>query len=357
MKDFFVITEHRSETISSLLRWFFLIICIPLFYYKPISDVLDFNKETFPSLFTIGILYMTATQIVLYRSREKSYYYRIFTRGGIVFDLIAYIWLLQLTGGSESPFIPVGYLIVIHAALYWRLKGSFIVAAVSFIMITYFFIKDGRYIETTQSFNFFMESSFLWLIALYGGVIASKERQHYFEKNMYQLQSVQDYLTGLHNHRKFQEDLREKTELSEPFALVLCDIDHFKTFNDEHGHVIGDEVLKLVAATFNRYLSSVEGTAYRYGGEEFAWIMNTAEETVVRERIESVNLHLKRYPFTMKNGKLPVTLSYGAAFCKMNEHPTELIQRADALLYEAKSSGRNTLKIEYVKKEENQLIM
>jgi PleD family two-component response regulator len=85
--------------------------------------------------------------------------------------------------------------------------------------------------------------------------------------------------------------------------------------------------------------------------------MNTTEETVVRDRIESVNLHLKRYPFTMENGKLPVTLSYGVAFCKTNEHPTELIQRADALLYEAKASGRNTLKLDYIKKEENQLIM
>lgn len=357
MKDLFIITEHRSETISSLLRWFFLVICIPLFYYKPVADVLDFNKETFPILFTIGILYMTSTQIVLNRAPEKSFYYLVFTRGGILFDYIAYVWLMQLTGGSESPFMPVGYLIVIHAALYWRLKGSFILGGASFIAILFFFLRDGGYQNTTDFFQFFINTSFLWLIALYGGVIASKERQYYFEKNMYQLQSLQDYLTGLLNHRKFQEDVLEKTKQNDPFALVLCDIDHFKDFNDKHGHVIGDEVLKLVAAAFERYLPAKEGKAYRYGGEEFAWIMETASEHEVTETIQQINTHLQMYPYTLKDGELPVTLSYGIAFYQKGERPADIIQRADTLLYEAKAAGRNTLKLEHKKSEEKQLIM
>jgi diguanylate cyclase len=357
MKDLFVITEHRSETISSLLRWFFLVICIPLFYYDLIADVMKFNTATFPILFTVGILYMTVTQVILIRAQENSFYYRIFTRGSIVFDFIAYIWLMQLTGGSESPFIPVGYLIVIHAALYWRLKGSFILATASFTMISYFFFRDRGFEQTEALFDFFMETSFLWLIALYGGMIASKERQHYFEKNMYQLQSLQDYLTGLLNHRKFQEDVLEKTMQKAPFALVLCDIDHFKNFNDAYGHVIGDEVLKLVAAVFERYLPAKKGKAYRYGGEEFAWIMNTADGAAIKDSIEQINTHLRRYPYTLENGELPVTLSYGIAIYQEGERPADIIQRADTLLYEAKSAGRNTLKIDHYKNEEKQLIM
>jgi diguanylate cyclase len=201
-----------------------------------------------------------------------------------------------------------------------------------------------------------MNTSFLWLIALYGGVIASKERQYYFEKNMYQLQSLQDYLTGLLNHRKFQEDVLEKTKKNDPFSLVLCDIDHFKEFNDKHGHVIGDEVLKLVAGTFERYLQAKEGKAYRYGGEEFAWIMETAEEYEVTETIQQVNTHLQMYPYTLKSGELPVTLSYGIAFYQKGERPADIIQRADTLLYEAKAAGRNTLKVDH-KNSEKQLIM
>lgn len=308
-------------------------------------------------LLTVGIAYMTATQIVLSKFHEKSFYYRIFTRGGIVFDFIVYIWLLKLTGSSESPFIPVGYLMVIHAAIYWRLKGSIILAAAIFAVLVSFFINDEGFRETQTYFNFFIDSTFLWLIALYGGMIASKERHYYLEKNKYQLQSVQDYLTGLSNHRKFQEDVLEKTKLNMPFALVLCDIDHFKNFNDKHGHVIGDEVLKLVAAAFTRYLPSKEGTAYRYGGEEFAWIMNTADESEIKRTIEQVNTHLKRFPYTMQNGELPVTLSYGIALNKIGERPAEIIQRADTLLYEAKAAGRNTLKLDHTKIEENQLIM
>jgi diguanylate cyclase len=202
-----------------------------------------------------------------------------------------------------------------------------------------------------------MDTSFLWLIALYGGVIASKERQYFFEKNMYQQQSLQDYLTGLLNHRKFQEDVLEKTKQKAPFTLVLCDIDHFKDFNDTHGHVIGDEVLKLVAAAFERYLSAKDGKAYRYGGEEFAWIMNTAAESKVKETIEQINTHLSKYPYTIEDGELPVTLSYGIAFYQQGEGPAEILQRADTLLYEAKAAGRNTYKIDHKKAKEKQLIM
>jgi diguanylate cyclase (GGDEF)-like protein len=349
MKDLFVITDHRSETISSLLRWFFVIVCVPLFYYNPIANILNFNKETFPLLLTIGIVYMAATQVVLWRFHEKSYYYRIFTRGGIVFDFIVYTWLLLLTGNSESPFIPVGYLIVIHAAIYWRLKGSIVLAAAIFTEFVALFLYDAGYEETTTFFNFFINSTFLWLIALYGGVLASKERQNYFEKNMYQLQSVQDYLTGLFNHRKFQEDVLEKTKEESSFILVFCDIDHFKKVNDAHGHVVGDEVLKLVSSVFTRYLPMKDGTAYRYGGEEFAWIIHTDKETTVKRTIDQVNNHLKKYPYRLHHGVLPVTLSYGIAIYHPGEKPANLIKRADALLYEAKAAGRNTYKADHNK--------
>ncbi|MGA4720567.1 GGDEF domain-containing protein [Fictibacillus nanhaiensis] len=357
MKDSFTITEHRSETISSLLRWFFLIFCVPVFYYQPISSVLKYETDTFPILFIIGILYMTSTQIVLHQLPETSLYYRVFTRGGIVFDCIAYAWLMQLTGGADSPFVSVGYLIVIHAALYWRLRGALIVGTASFVILSYFFIRDIGYMNTLSSFEFLMKSIFLWLIAFYGGVIASKERQHYLEKNMYQLQSEQDYLTGLLNHRKFQEDVLESTKQNKPFTLVLCDIDRFKRFNDQHGHLIGDEVLKLVGSTFKRFISVKEGEAYRYGGEEFAWILHTTCRTEVENTIETINKHLETFPYMSDDRALPVTLSYGIASYVEGEKPSQIIQRADVLLYEAKAAGGNTFKLDTVRVKGNQLTM
>lgn len=357
MKDSFAITEYRSETISSLLRWFFLILCVPVFYYQPISSVLKYETDTFPILFIIGILYMTSTQFVLHQLPETSLYYRVFTRGGIVFDCIAYAWLMQLTGGADSPFVSVGYLIVIHAALYWRLRGALIVGTASFVILSYFFIRDSGYMNTISSFEFFMKSIFLWLIAFYGGVIASKERQHYLEKNMYQLQSEQDYLTGLLNHRKFQEDVLESTKQKKPFTLVLCDIDRFKWFNDQHGHLIGDEVLKLVGSTFKRFISLKEGEAYRYGGEEFAWILHTTSRTEVKNMIATINKHLETFPYMSGDGALPVTLSYGIASYVEGEKPSQIIHRADVLLYEAKAAGRNTCKLDTVRVKGNQLTM
>ncbi|ANX11983.1 hypothetical protein ABE41_008185 [Fictibacillus arsenicus] len=100
-----------------------------------------------------------------------------------------------------------------------------------------------------------------------------------------------------------------------------------------------------------------EGKAYRYGGEEFAWIMETAVESEVTETIQQINTHLQMYPYTLEDGKLPVTLNYGIAFYQKGERPAEIIQRADTLLYGAKAAGGNTLKFDHKKNEEKQLIM
>jgi diguanylate cyclase (GGDEF)-like protein len=154
-----------------------------------------------------------------------------------------------------------------------------------------------------------------------------------------------DALTGLANHRRFQEKLAEEAERSRrygsPFSLLLVDIDHFKKFNDTYGHRFGDLALREVAQALRRALRGADFAA-RYGGEELAVILpetDLAGACAVAERIcrEVRSLDL----FDPETGaRARVTVSVGVAeFAGDRER---LVREADAALYAAKRAGRDT---------------
>src|SRR5947209_11940301 len=162
-----------------------------------------------------------------------------------------------------------------------------------------------------------------------------------------QRQAVTDELTGLYNHRRFQEAMESETERAKRFeqdmGLVMLDIDDFKRVNDTYGHQQGDEVLRQVARILRESSRDIDAPA-RYGGEELAVVLpgtdlegayHLAER--VREGIESLAL-----PLPNGAGTLRVTASLGVASLPRGEgDPRDLLARADAALYEAKRSGKN----------------
>lgn len=162
-----------------------------------------------------------------------------------------------------------------------------------------------------------------------------------------QREVITDRLTGLTNRRGFDQALGQLIEEAraerEPLCLVLADIDHFKRFNDTHGHQIGDQVLRLVGRTLN---DGVKGRdlAARFGGEEFALILpNTplrgaaAVADNLRRTLESRKLARKG----SEQGFGAITMSFGATEYIIGESVESLVLRADKLLYAAKEKGRN----------------
>ena len=153
-----------------------------------------------------------------------------------------------------------------------------------------------------------------------------------------------DGLTGIPNHRTFQERLAAVAEMfeqgGEPFVLALVDIDHFKKFNDEFGHLAGDEVLKQVAETLNNATRDSDVVA-RYGGEEFAALFRNA--TI--ERATTLAERLRAAVESIPPKYRPVTISVGLAeYGEDIGTTTELVSRADAALYAAKNAGRNCVR-------------
>ncbi len=156
--------------------------------------------------------------------------------------------------------------------------------------------------------------------------------------------SVTDGLTGLANHRALMQRLTEEGTRSirnkRGFAVIMCDVDHFKQFNDEFGHPAGDEVLKLVAGLVRDSTRTVDCAA-RYGGEEFALLLPETDLAGALEVAERIRSRVERRDFPGRK----ITVSLGVAeYPKHARTPQEVVAEADAALYEAKRAGRNQVK-------------
>jgi len=147
-----------------------------------------------------------------------------------------------------------------------------------------------------------------------------------------------DPLTGIPNRRRMDQILNELIFNREPHAIVLIDLDDFKSINDTYGHTMGDEVLKSFANHMQNNIGK-QGMCFRYGGEEFMIVLPSATVDIAIEVAE--NLRIKQALQDTACGR-PVTLSAGiTAFTANIKTPNQLISIADQALYKAKQSGRN----------------
>ncbi|TDS75372.1 diguanylate cyclase [Comamonas sp. JUb58] len=156
-----------------------------------------------------------------------------------------------------------------------------------------------------------------------------------------------DGLTSLANRRHFDDMLRRSHRMclrrNDPLGLALIDIDHFKLYNDHYGHVQGDEALKQVAGTLARHARRPYDLAARFGGEEFALILPghaDAVEVVERFRLEVQSMAIAHAASTTAP-ELTVSCGVLTIHCGQTDGMEDCLRRADELLYEAKTSGRN----------------
>ncbi|AHL36317.1 diguanylate cyclase [Pseudomonas brassicacearum] len=168
--------------------------------------------------------------------------------------------------------------------------------------------------------------------------------------------AFRDELTGLPGRRALNERMQR---LGRNYVLAMSDVDHFKKFNDTHGHDVGDQVLRLVASKLSKIGGG--GRAYRYGGEEFALVFagKTIDECmphleVIRQSIETYSIQLRNpdsRPQDDQQGRqrragagassVSVTVSIGVAERLEQRTPEEVLKSADQALYNAKGAGRN----------------
>lgn len=150
--------------------------------------------------------------------------------------------------------------------------------------------------------------------------------------------SRRDPLTGLLNRRALLESAEELPP--KIMALVIADIDRFKTVNDTHGHLAGDEVIKMVGRAMESELGSF-GQVGRLGGEEFALVSKTAMTDALLQRLWDFRDRIASTPIVAGSASVRVTISIGVASRREGQSFTDLFSEADRALYLAKASGRN----------------
>ncbi|RCW69775.1 GGDEF domain-containing protein [Saliterribacillus persicus] len=269
------------------------------------------------------------------------------------------IWLIVLSLRPHTVPVHLFYFPIILGAWYFSKRGGILVGFAAGILS-----GPLMYLEVESNIN---QTTLYWIIRLlffivFGGLLGilfQKMREdtiqltnHRKELEIQRKFANVDGLTLIPNRRKFNTVLEEEhKKISKevtPLSLIMMDIDEFKAFNDNYGHIEGDECLKVVADTVQSLLRKEDFIA-RYGGEEFVVILpktDQIEAENIAKQIITGMMELN-YEHLYSNTKPYITLSLGVAtiFESSDCSPSELMQRADRALYRAKSNGRDRVEI------------
>lgn len=159
--------------------------------------------------------------------------------------------------------------------------------------------------------------------------------------------SITDSLTGVYNRRYFEktfaDELSQAHRHQHPLSVVVLDLDHFKQINDMHGHLAGDECLKLVAGVLHQRLARPGDIVARYGGEEFVILLPATSQEDALAVADQLRLTIEKIEFLAGGQRIALTASFGVAgwIPAQGERYERLIAAADTALYQAKNRGRN----------------
>jgi diguanylate cyclase (GGDEF)-like protein len=298
---------------------------------------------------------MNAVLALLYRERGARYraayaWLALLAGEGV---LMAWIGASPQQGSLEywwlrsppTPFIGRVLLAAAFAAAVWRTWPEYKPVPVGSAGAIAAFFLACEWAGSPGAYALFMDASGIMLI------VALLQESHQL--------AFRDQLTSLPGRRALEERLRS---VGSRYVVAMVDVDHFKQFNDTHGHDIGDQVLRLVGG---RLAEVQAGTAYRYGGEEFCVLFPGSEIAEAERALEAIRRSIEHYRMAVRAPDRPkqaeegakrrgritsqaapekvlsVTVSIGLAAPSGRQSPRGVLKAADEALYRAKKAGRN----------------
>lgn len=316
-----------------------------------------FQEELYTSIdikviFFLMISLISFTLILAYLSKNRSTQKKKFITKYDVFYILLFtlgaVFALLLVG-DKFYFAEVILLlpIIIAASIWGKRCGLLMATMCTFILFINYFTENtlGHFWQGIGKNLIFI--SIMYIVGWFIGAIADLEGNY---RRSLTILAHTDSLTGLYNHRYFQDKLAEYSETAtkeSPLSLVLIDIDNFKHYNDSFGHIAGDDVIKKVANVLKTTLND-QGFVARYGGEEFVVVLPNCSSEQAALVAEEMRYRVSKCKFMGHRYQLEERITISSGISSYPSHAKdikELLKYADQALYRAKSMEKNKVEI------------
>ena len=204
-------------------------------------------------------------------------------------------------------------------------------------------LKIKAFQEQLEEINAQINRELLKSMEMADDLSKTKDELQTVNRQLYD-RATKDPLTGLFNRRKMIDFLEYEKERNRrgdtTYAIIICDIDHFKSVNDTHGHDCGDEILKQVAGVFEETVRKQDQIS-RWGGEEFLILLPETDEGGAVTLAEKIRRGIEEESFSCPEHSIKITMTFGVGMGEGEKDPDRCIKEADLALYHGKTSGRN----------------
>ena len=353
--------ERKLKILEILVGLKFLYIILASFNIISYYNV-TLNKGNIVFVIIIAcciVPFMVFCSKMIYGDMEKSFFNMpiIYNIMEMIVILGLFIILMSNTGGSNSSFKYIGSIIVLIVSIQYKREVSFWINIVVCLIILGFNLVEVDYLSLSKNFDIIrnFEGDIILVSSL---MITSFILSLYINiENDYNLKlkelAVKDGLTGLFNHRSFQDILgsyiRNSKKENKEVSLLFMDIDNFKNYNDINGHQRGDWLLTRLGEVLRKTVGDL-GIVTRYGGEEFAVILYNQSEDTALNLGELIRQNIQNTYFIGQEHQpnKHITVSIGVStYPKVAKTKKELIELADNALYRAKSFDKNRVERYY----------
>ena len=266
-------------------------------------------------------------------------------RAAALVGALAVVSTVLLLGGPLYLWPLFIFPLLLGSVFFFELGGLLVAGWLGAFFVAWFALRQPVDAGTTRQAIVGLAA-----FSLAGLVFGRVQRDQHQLHGTLAASSLTDRLTGLYNYGTFADYLHNEVTKADRYGgeltLIMLDLDHFKAFNDRHGHEAGNELLKRVGAALQVVIREADMAA-RYGGEEFALLIS-GDAQDGRELAERVRHAIELTPVELRGGEVAyVTASAGvASYPNGSSSDTQLIENADSALYESKRAGRNRVTVD-----------